>query len=442
MKAFIIDDNRSQRNIFQELLEEYGCETSSFEDSNNAIEALRNEYVDFILTDYKMSDINGIETLKKIKEINPRLPVVIVTGYGSIKNATKAMKLGAWDYITKPVDPVKLKTILEHIEEHITLVNENKCLKDKLNSIPTETEIIYESTEMKEVMNMVGRIAQSNSSVLIQGETGTGKEVLAKTIHNLSGRQGNFVPVHCAAIPNNLFESTLFGHEKGAFTGANKLKRGEFEIANNGTLFLDEIGDIPEEFQVKLLRVLQDHKFQRLGSSQKIEANVRIVSATNKDIEQLIKQGEFRKDLNYRLNVITIDIPPLRVRKEDIPPLIDHFIEKYSDKSKNVEGVSSEALDMLLKYNFPGNIRELENIIERAILLTRNDIITTEELPLEGTSCSSVLSEVSLTKKVESYEKALIKEAMKEAEDVQVKAANLLCISESTLRYKLDKYFN
>jgi len=444
MKVFVVDDDDMQREIFEELLKGYGCNVESFSSGEEALDALNEQYVDLVLTDYKMPGLDGIETLEKIKDINPEIQVLMVTGHGSIKSATKAMKLGAWDYITKPVEPADLKAKLDHIREHNTLTSENKLLREKLEETSPETEIVHKSEKMRKVLNLIGRVAESKSSVLIQGETGTGKELVAQTIHNLSGRQKeNFVPVNCAAIPENLFESTIFGHEKGAFTGASKQQKGKFEIANKGTLFLDEIGEIPESFQVKLLRVLQDHKFHRLGSSQMIEADVRIVSATNQDIEELVEKGVFRKDLSYRLNVITIDIPPLRDRKEDIPALVEHFIEEYSDNnSGNVKEISSEALDRLLKYDFPGNVRELENIIERAILLSRNEIITTRELPFEDQSQNGDFEKKSLPQKIEEYEKMLINKALEKSEGVQVKAAEILGISESTLRYKLNKYFD
>jgi len=440
LSVFVIDDEESQRNILEDFLTDLGCEVQTFAEGKKCIETLQDEYADVVITDYKMPGMNGIEALQKVKDINPKVQVIIVTAYGTIENAVKAMQEGAWDYITKPIEMDELEIKLDRIQEHNTLLEENERLKNEVDALSLDTDIIYRSSEMEEIINLVGRISKRESSVLIQGETGTGKELVAKTIHNLSNREdGPFVPVNCAAIPENLFESELFGYEKGAFTGADSRKKGRFELANNGTLFLDEVGEIPENFQVKLLRVLQEREFQRLGGSKTIKADVRILSATNRPLKQLVEEDEFRSDLYFRLNVIPIDIPPLRDRKEDIPVLVDHFIDKYTEKNnRRIEGISSGALDILMKYDFPGNVRELENIIERAVSLSRESLITPDSLLIGGKTENPGKN---LKEKVANYEKNLIRKALEENNNVQTDAAEDLGISVTTLNYKVKKYF-
>jgi len=441
LSVFVIDDDKMERELFKEILEEFDCEVNTFPTGNEGVKALQQEYADLVITDYRMPGIDGLETIKKVKEINPEIDVIMVTGHGSIEAAVEAMKMGARDFITKPVDMNELKFRVNNIKEHKVLINENEILKERIQSITPDTNIIYRSQKMQKVINLIGKVSKSKSSVLIEGETGTGKDLVAKSIHNLSDRrEGPFVAVNCAAIPENLFESELFGHEKGTFTGASKRQKGKFEIANHGTLFMDEIGEIPLKFQVKLLRVLQEKEFQRLGSSQNIKTDLQILSATNRDIQKLVDEGQFRSDLLFRLNVITIHVAPLRERKEDIPALVEHFIQKHSENTAmKVDGISSQALDLLMKYDFPGNVRELENIIERALLLTRKDIITSDDLPLTDSHGDK---EMDLTDRVENYEKGLIRNALEKTNNVKRQAARELGISESTLRYKIKKYFD
>lgn len=441
LSVFVIDDDQMIREIVEELLTEMDCDVETFTTGEEGISALKERYTDLVITDYRMPGMNGLDTIKEIRNINPEIEVIMITGHGSIESAVEAMKLGAHDYITKPLDINELQIKIEDIKERKLLLNENKVLKDRIQSIAPDTDIIYRSEKMQEVINLIGRVSESKSSVLIQGETGTGKDLVAKTIHNLSKqRQGPFVAVNCAAIPENLFESELFGHEKGTFTGASKRQKGKFEIANHGTLFMDEIGEIPLKFQVKLLRVLQEKEFQRLGSSQTIKADLQILSATNRDIQKLVDEGQFRSDLLFRLNVITIYVPPLRERKEDIPILVEHFIKKHAENTnRKVEGITSHALDLLMKYDFPGNVRELENIIERALLLTRKDTITVKDLPLQSDVAEKG---TDLNDKIENYEKGLIRSALERNDNIKRQAARDLGISESTLRYKIKKYFN
>jgi len=439
LSVCLIDDDKSQREALKDFLRDIGCSVRTFASGKGCIESIKENNTDVVITDYRMPGLSGIETLERIKEINPEIQVIIVTAYGTIENAVKAMKLGAWDYITKPIEMDELEVKLERIKERQTLVKENELLKEKMELLEPDTDIIYRSKKMEKIINLIARISRRKSSVLVQGETGTGKELVARTIHNLSDRQDeSFVAVNCAAIPENLFESELFGHEKGAFTGADSQRKGRFEIANKGTLFLDEVSEIPLNIQVKLLRVLQEKEFQRVGSSETHSTDVRIISATNRDLKEMVDQGNFRADLYYRLNVIPISIPPLRERREDIPVLVEHFIQKHSDDEKEVKGISSEALDLLLKYEFPGNIRELENIIERAVSLARDNTITSELLFLKSDDRNSGSG---LQDKVANYEKSLIKKALEDNDNNQTKAAKDLGISITTLNYKVKKYF-
>jgi two-component system NtrC family response regulator len=370
-----------------------------------------------------------------------------VTAYGTVENAVKAMRLGAFDYISKPVDLDELDIMIERIIEHKNLKSENQLLKTQLQEKYKISSIVSQSPKMEEVINVAARVADSKATVLITGENGTGKEVLAKAIHFMSSRKEKpFVAVNVPALTETLLESELFGHEKGAFTGADKMRKGRFEIAHGGTLFLDEVGDIPQSIQVKLLRVLQEHQFERVGGTEKIEVNVRIIAATNKNLEQKIIDGTFREDLYYRLNVVSIKIPPLRERKEDILPMIENFIDKYSkENDKEKLEVSKEAIGVLMKYNYPGNVRELENIIERAVVLTREKIITLNDLPInikgfKEEKSIAMSGEGTLTEQVEALEKQLIYDALQESGGNQTKAGKLLGITERNLRYKLKKY--
>jgi two-component system NtrC family response regulator len=443
----LIDDEATQRDVLTGYLKKKGFNIFSASSGKEGIDITKNNPVDIILSDFKMPDLNGIEVLEQVKKINPEISFVIVTAYGTVENAVKAMRLGAFDYISKPVDLDELDLMIDRIIEHKNLKSENQLLKTQLQEKYKISSIVSQSRKMEEVINVAARVADSKANVLITGENGTGKEVLAKAIHFVSPRKDKpFVAVNVPALTETLLESELFGHEKGAFTGADKMKKGRFEIADGGTLFLDEVGDIPQSIQVKLLRVLQEHQFERVGSTEKIEVDVRIIAATNKELEQKIKDGTFREDLYYRLNVVSIKIPPLRERKEDILPLIENFIEKYcKENSKEKIEVSKEVIDALMKYSYPGNVRELENIIERAVVLTRDRVITLDDLPMnvkgfkEEKSLGS-LNEGSLTEQVEALEKQLIFDALQQSGGNQTKAGKLLGLTERNLRYKLKKY--
>jgi len=443
----VIDDEAAQRDVLTGYLKKKGYKIFSASSGKEGIETARTNSVDIILSDFKMPDLNGIEVLENVKKLNPEISFVIVTAYGTVENAVKAMRLGAFDYISKPVDLDELDLMIERIIEHKNLKSENQLLKTQLQEKYKISSIVSQSQKMEEVINVAARVADSKANVLITGENGTGKEVLAKAIHYISPRKDSaFVAVNVPALTETLLESELFGHEKGAFTSADKMKKGRFEIAHGGTIFLDEVGDIPQSIQVKLLRVLQEHQFERVGGTEKIEIDVRIIAATNKELEQKIKDGTFREDLYYRLNVVSIKIPPLRERKEDIVPMIENFIEKYCKENNKVTlDISKEAADVLMKYNYPGNVRELENIIERAVVLTRGKVITLNDLPMnikgfKEEKTLAALSEGTLTEQVEELEKQLIFDALQESAGNQTKAGKLLGLTERNLRYKLKKY--
>ncbi len=443
----VIDDEATQRDVLTGYLKKKGYKIFSASSGREGIEIAGRNPVDIILSDFKMPDLNGIEVLEQVKKINPEISFVIVTAYGTVENAVKAMRLGAFDYISKPVDLDELDLMIERIIEHKNLKSENQLLKTQLQEKYKITSIVSQSQKMEEVINIAARVAESKANVLITGENGTGKEVLAKAIHYISPRKdAAFVAVNVPALTETLLESELFGHEKGAFTGADKMKKGRFEIAHGGTIFLDEVGDIPQSIQVKLLRVLQEHQFERVGGTEKIDVDVRIIAATNKDLEQKIKDGTFREDLYYRLNVVSLKIPPLRERKEDIVPMIESFIEKYcKENNKEKFEISKEAADVLMKYNYPGNVRELENIIERAVVLTRGKVITLNDLPMnikgfKEEKTLAALGKGTLTEQVEAIEKQLIFDALQESEGNQTKAGKLLGLTERNLRYKLKKY--
>lgn len=447
LSILIIEDGKSQREMLRDFLRGEGYDVSEAENGQKTLDQVRKNYFDLLLLDYKMPEMNGLEVLKQVKGINPEIDVIMMTAYGTVEMAVNAMKSGAADYITKPIELDELLILIDRVSERRTLLRENEILLEELRGKGVTTDqIIYKSQVMEEVINLAGRVADSRATVLIRGESGTGKELLARLIHTLSPRsQRPMITVNCAALPESLLESELFGHEKGSFTGASNRRIGRFEEADRGTLFLDEIGDISPSVQVKLLRFVQELEFQRVGGNQTIRADVRIISATNQDLRARIEQGRFREDLFYRLNVVDIVIPPLRERKEDLPALIEHFLTHFAtENGKQIQGISQEARDLFMKYDYPGNVRELENIIERAVVITRGLIISSRDLPFSGGPAHSNQSETgnpgTLKESIDALERRMVQDALRSTGNHQTRAAGLLGISERMLRYKAKKY--
>ena len=447
-RILIMDDEAQERHRIGSFLKQRGYEVTALASVAEAMTAMQRERYDVFLTDCNIPGVDALQTSGEARRINPDMAVIIMTSFGTIETAVKAIRAGAYDYLPKPIDLEQLVVLINRISERQSLLRENASLREQLRERYAFEQITSTSHAMEEVMNMAGRVASSNATVLLRGESGTGKELIARAIHYHSPRASQpLIKVNCAALPETLLESELFGHEKGAFTGAAGKRIGRFEAADKGTLFLDEIGDIPLSVQVKLLRVLQEKEFERIGGNETIKTDVRLVAATNRDLEKAMKDGSFREDLYYRLNVVTVAIPPLRDRKEDIPALMEHFIKKYSmENKKKITGVTAEARDLLMRYSYPGNVRELENIIERAVVLAKSETITSAEIPLhlrtveiEEKICVAK-RDGSLTDTLETLERGIIMEAMKAVGGVQTRAAEKLGISERVLRYKLKKY--
>ncbi|MDH3879647.1 MAG: sigma-54 dependent transcriptional regulator [Desulfobacterales bacterium] len=448
MNILIIDDEKSQRDSLAGFLKKRGYATVTASSGSAGIANVAKHQVDVVLTDFRMPDKSGLEVLEAIKALNPIVDVVLMTAYGTIETAVEAMKTGAFDYLNKPIDLDELELLLTKIQKHRYLVSENERLREQLAERYQLHNLIYQSHEMAEVASTAVRIAPTRTTVLISGESGTGKEVLAKAIHYASPRKDRpMVAVNCAALSHTLLESELFGHEKGSFTGADRQHIGRFEQAHKGSLFLDEVGDIPLATQVKLLRVLQERTIERVGGNQPIKIDVRLIAATHRPLEQMIKEGTLREDLYFRLNVVAINIPPLRERRDDIPLLMDRFLIRFSEE--NARGkmqFSKEAYDLMMKYDYPGNIRELENIVEQAVVLARGPVIavadlpsTIRQLPQENKPAFPTLRG-SFAEQVAAFEQELIRQALAQTNGVQRRAADLLGMTERHLRYKLQKY--
>ncbi len=445
INILIVEDDANQRTILTGFLRK---QNYSVEDTGKPAEALsiiKEKRVDVVLSDLRMPDMDGYELLKEIKKINPEISVILLTAFGSVETAVESMKEGAYDFLTKPVNLDHLVKKISQVTEYRMLKRENEVLRQALEKDPNFDSVITRSPAMEAALSIASRVAPSDASVLILGESGTGKELIARAIHKASALAGKpFVAVNCAALAEGVLESELFGHEKGAFTGASARRIGRFEQASGGTLFLDEIGDIPLNIQVKLLRTIQEGTLERVGGNETVKVKVRLLAATHRDLKQRIEEGLFREDLYYRLNVVTINLPPLRDRKEDIMPLTEKFLEFFAERYKREPfELSPEAKDILLKYDFPGNVRELRNILERASVLCRGNLITPADLNLAPpfSDVPETDGETGhLDTLVAELEKREIRKALDESGGNQSGAARILGISERKLRYKLKKY--
>ncbi|MBU3947988.1 MAG: sigma-54 dependent transcriptional regulator [Proteobacteria bacterium] len=447
----IVDDEKNYPLIISAILEEEGYETLVANNGLAALEIINNSDIDLVLTDMKMPLIDGIELLERIKISDPDLPVIMMTAHGTVEKAVEAMQKGAYNYILKPFDNERLILFVKKAIKIYSIINENRRLRNVVQSQYKFGNIIGKSKSIRDVFETIQKVSPTSATVLIEGESGTGKELVAKSIHFNSPRSEKpFIPVNCSAFAENLLESELFGHEKGAFTGAVAMKKGRFELADNGTLFLDEISELSQGLQVKLLRVLQERTFERVGGVKPISVNIRIIAATNKHLKEEVRRGSFREDLFYRLNVLNINIPPLRQRLEDIPLLVDHFIKKYAIQRKTgepVTGLDAEVERLLYDYTWPGNVRELENFIERAIILCADNKVRVSDLPREFRDnvyntlhFEGIPANAKLYETLDLVEQIMIKRAMKMANNVQAHAAELLGIGKSGLNQKLKKF--
>ena len=444
----IVDDEKNYRVVLSAFLSGEGYEMLTADSAQEALEAVDSVDLDLVLTDMKMPVMDGIELLKQIKGKNPHLPVVMMTAYGTVERAVEAMQLGAFNFIQKPFQNEALKQMVHNAISTYVVLKENQRLLQDLEGRYRFDNIIGKSKPMREIFDMVQRVAHTKATVLITGESGSGKELIAKAIHYNSPRRNRpFVAVSCAALAETLLESELFGHERGAFTGATAMKKGRFELADGGTLFLDEIGEIPATVQVKLLRVLEEMTFERVGGTKTIDFDIRLVAATNKDLKKEVEDNRFREDLYFRLNVVNIILPPLRERSEDIPLLATHFLNKYAREADR-EGVtiSPEAMRFLCNHRWPGNVRQFENAIERAVLLSRDDEITLTDLPKELLGFADLEMPIdwqklsNLPETLDAIEKKLIQKALALSDNVQARAANLLNIPRANLQYRLKKH--
>jgi DNA-binding NtrC family response regulator len=438
----IVEDEPKMRRLLEMNLADHGFTTHAAGDAEAGLKILNTEKIDLVVTDFKLPGMNGLEFLQAIKRSNAAIPVVIMTAYGSVESAVEAMKHGASDYVLKPFSLAEMVLVIRKELDAHNLREENRSLREALGRRYEYASVIAKSEKMQNVLALVERVAPTNSTVLLGGESGVGKDLIARAIHEHSSRSsGPFLKINSTAIPENLLESELFGYEKGAFSGAVSAKPGKFELADKGTLFLDEIGDVPPATQVKLLRVVQEREFERLGGTKTLKVDVRLIAATNRDLRAALEEGTFRQDLYYRLNVVAIDIPPLREHKEDIPPLVNFFLERFAQSSgKKVTGVSPEALKILMQFHWPGNVRELENVLERAITFAAGPMLAPADIHLDTVAPSATVAPVlpeGMT--LDQWEQQIIREALRRANGNKSQAARALGLSRNALRYRLSQ---
>ncbi len=451
MKVMVVDDESTSRDLLSTVLGREGYQVSTAQDGEEAMGLLENESFDLVITDLKMPRADGLQVLKKAKQVDPNTACIVVTGFATIETAVVAMKEGAYDYISKPFQVDEIKIIAQRALEYHRMQGENVHLRKQIRTKYRFDNIVGDSEQMHDLFRMVEKVADSDSTILLQGESGTGKELIAKAIHYNSHRNNKLlIPVNCGAIPEDLLESELFGHVKGAFTGAIYTRQGRFQMASGGTIFLDEIGDMSPKLQVKVLRVLQEHEFEPVGGTETIKVDVRVITATNQNLEEAVKAKTFREDLFYRLNVIPLTIPPLRDRKADVPLLVNHFLERFNrEKNRKIRELDKDSMELLLNYAWPGNVRELENLIERLVILNDKDVINTVDLPdkfLQKPVKKEVSAEfeipgegISFKKVVNDFENRLILQALNKTGWNKNMAAKLLKLNRTTLVEKIKK---
>jgi len=450
-KILVVDDERSMRDFLSIMLKKTGYDVTTAVDGEEAVKILHKDIFDLVITDLKMPKVDGLQVLKTVKELSPDTVVIVITAFASTETTVEAMKEGAYDYITKPFQNDEMKIRIKKALEKRRLSAENILLKKQLKDRAVFDNIVGKSEKIEKVFELVRKVSDSMSNILIYGDSGTGKELIARAIHfNSRKKDKPFVTINCGALPEGLLESELFGHMKGSFTGAVFNKEGLFEVANGGTIFLDEVGETSPAIQVKLLRVLQDKEFKRVGGTKEIKVDVRIITATNRDLSKAVSEGKFREDLYYRLNVIPITLPPLKERADDIPLLADHFLNKFNKAlNKNVKGFSQTTMELFRNYEWRGNVRELENVIERAVALSNSEIITPEYLPdiLRDSSRSSSAIPVNIPHEgldleglIGDIEKELLLKALEKTNWIKKDAAKLLHLNFRSFRYRLDKY--
>lgn len=452
-RILVVDDDAAHRRMLEAVLTEEGYRLVSVEDGDEAVAAVADRFYDLVLMDVRMARMDGLTAQAEIHRRSPGIPIIVMTAYASVGTAVEALKAGAYDYLTKPLDVEELKLLVEKALRHRRLEDENRNLRERLADRSGFDRIVGRSPAMRKVFETASLVAPSDATVLILGESGTGKGLIAEAIHeNSERRERPFVPVNCAALPETLLESELFGHERGAFTGAAAKKPGRFRQAHTGTMFLDEIGELAPATQAKLLRVLQEQRFEPLGAAATVTVDVRIIAATNRDLEAEIAAGRFREDLFYRLNVVTVEMPPLRDRPEDILPLADRFLAGFAEKNKRrMTGFTPRAADLLMRYDWPGNVRELENAVERAVILARGERIVPEDLPdavraadpepaPEGGELNPASDAPPVGRSLKEMERQMILQTLEEVEGNRTRAAEILGISRRTLQNKLKVY--